>query len=169
MEYFKNCQSLYEAKKLLKSLARKNHPDMGGSLEVMQDINNQFDEFCKYFVKQNYGFKAADVENSEQHEGNFEDIPEEFYNIIMGLLKIDGIIVELIGRWIWVSGDTYSHKEQLKSFGCRYAKNKKMWYWHKEEDVSHNRRKMSIDEIRSLHGTSGEFKSNSKNSKKQIA
>ena len=163
MKYFKNCKSLEEAKKLLKSLARQNHPDMGGSLEIMQDINNQFDEFCKNFVKQNYGFKS---ENSEQSEGNFEDIPKEFYNIIMELLKIDGIAVELIGRWIWISGDTYSHKEQLKSFGCRYAKNKKMWYWHKEEDVSHNRRKMSIDEIRSLHGTSGEFKSNSK---KQIA
>lgn len=111
--------------KLLKALARKNHPDMGGSVEVMQDINNQFDKFCKNFVKQNYGFKSADNENSEQHEGNFEDIPEEFYNIIMELLKIDGIIVELIGRWIWLSGDTYSNKEQLKAFGCRYAKNKK--------------------------------------------
>lgn len=166
MKYFENCKSLEEAKKLLKSLARQNHPDMGGSVEVMQDINNQFDEFCKNFVKQNYGFKAENSEQSEQCEGNFNDIPEEFYNIIMELLKIDGIIVELIGRWIWISGDTYSHKEQLKSFGCRYAKNKKMWYWHKEEDVSHNRRKMSIDEIRSLHGTSGEFKSNSK---KQIA
>ena len=166
MKYFEKCQSLEEAKKLLKTLARQHHPDMGGSVEVMQDINNQFDEFCKNFVKQNYGFKSADTENSEQHDGNFNDIPEEFYSIIMELLKIDGIIVELIGRWIWISGETYDHKEQLKSFGCRYAKNKKMWYWHKEEDVSHNRRKMSINEIRSLHGTSGEFKSNSK---KQIA
>lgn len=166
MKYFESCQSLEEAKKLLKSLARKNHPDMGGSVETMQDINNQFDIFCKTFVKQNYGFKSADAESSETVEGNFNDIPEEFYNIIMELLKIDGIVIELIGRWIWISGDTYNHKEQLKSFGCRYAKNKKMWYWHKDEDVSHNRRKMSIDEIRSLHGTSGEFKSSAK---KQIA
>ena len=166
MKYFENCQSLEEAKKLLKSLARQHHPDMGGSVEVMQDINNQFDEFCKNFVKQNYGFKSADTENSEMHEGSFDDIPEEFYNIIMELLKIDGIVVELIGRWIWISGDTYNHKEQLKSFGCRYAKNKKMWYWHKDEDFSFNRRKMSIDEIRSLHGSTGTFKSDVK---KQIA
>lgn len=166
MKYFEKCQSLYEAKKLLKSLARKNHPDMGGSVEVMQDINNQFDAFCKSFVKQNYGFKAETTENSEMHDGNFNDIPEEFYNIIMELLKIDGIVVELIGRWIWISGDTYNHKDELKSFGCRYAKNKKMWYWHKAEDSSCNRRKMSIDEIRSLHGSTGTFKSDVK---KQIA
>ena len=43
MAYFKNVHSLAELKKEYRRLALENHPDKGGSTEVMQQINVEFE------------------------------------------------------------------------------------------------------------------------------
>lgn len=43
MKYFKNCKTLKELKDTYKKLLKENHPDNGGDLEVMKEINVQFD------------------------------------------------------------------------------------------------------------------------------
>ena len=43
MAYFKNIHSLAELKKEYRRLALENHPDKGGSTEVMQQINAEFE------------------------------------------------------------------------------------------------------------------------------
>lgn len=43
MKYFKNVQNAEELKKEYKRLARENHPDMGGDVEIMKAINGEFD------------------------------------------------------------------------------------------------------------------------------
>lgn len=43
MTYFKNIHSLAELKKEYRRLALENHPDKGGSTEVMQQINVEFE------------------------------------------------------------------------------------------------------------------------------
>lgn len=45
------------------------------------------------------------------------------------LLKIKGLKVEVLGLWIWVSGDTKPVKEELKELGLKWAHHKKMWYF----------------------------------------
>lgn len=39
------------------------------------------------------------------------------------------VTVEQCGSWLWISGDTKPHREELKSIGCRWASRKKIWYW----------------------------------------
>lgn len=46
MKYFKNVKSAEELKTTYKKLARQNHPDFGGDVEVMKIINNEFDMLC---------------------------------------------------------------------------------------------------------------------------
>ena len=46
MTYFNKVNTLEEAKKLYRELAMKNHPDKGGSIEVMQTINDEFELMC---------------------------------------------------------------------------------------------------------------------------
>lgn len=43
MTYFKNVKNVEDLKTAYKKLARENHPDMGGDIEVMKAINNEFD------------------------------------------------------------------------------------------------------------------------------
>ena len=79
---------------------------------------------------------------------------EEFINIINALCKIPGLIVELCGCWLWISGDTRPHKEELKAAGCRWSSSKKMWYWRHQEDGAHwSRGKKSMGEIRMKYGS----------------
>lgn len=48
MAYFKNIHSLAELKKEYRRLALENHPDKGGSTEVMQQINVEFERLHEY-------------------------------------------------------------------------------------------------------------------------
>ena len=42
-KYFKNINSLEQLKNNYKELLKANHPDNGGNLETMQDINCEYD------------------------------------------------------------------------------------------------------------------------------
>lgn len=49
MNFFSHCKTAEEAKEEYRKLAKKNHPDMGGSVRIMQEINRQYDALS--FVK----------------------------------------------------------------------------------------------------------------------
>lgn len=55
---------------------------------------------------------------------------------------------------IGLGGNTREHKDRLKSLGCRWSNNKKLWYWHHpEEGVKWHKRKTTMSEIRSKYGS----------------
>lgn len=62
-----------------------------------------------------------------------------------------GLEVEICGSWIWVSGDTRTHKETLKSAGFRWAPVKKKWHWAAKRSFS--RGNYSMEQIREHHGS----------------
>jgi hypothetical protein len=37
--------------------------------------------------------------------------------------------VSVVGKWIWVSGDTRPQAAGLKTAGLKFSKNKSKWYW----------------------------------------
>lgn len=45
--FFDKVRTPEEAKALYRELAKKYHPDKGGSTEIMQAINNQYQQFLK--------------------------------------------------------------------------------------------------------------------------
>lgn len=75
---------------------------------------------------------------------------EEIIDTIKGL---PGIVMEICGRWLWVSGNTKENKESLKAAGLRWAKKKKMWYYHRPEDSTFGRRTKSMAYIRMKYGS----------------
>ena len=78
----------------------------------------------------------------------------DFIAIIAALLKLDGLEIELCGRWLWIGGNTREHKEALKAAGCRWSSTKKLWSWHFAEDgVYHRGKSKSMAEIRSKYGS----------------
>lgn len=50
MAHFTNINSLNDLKRQYRSLAFANHPDKGGSVEVMQEINNEYDMLYKIWI-----------------------------------------------------------------------------------------------------------------------
>lgn len=144
--YFKNIKTLDELKAAYRRLVKQYHPDCCGDAEAMKAINNEYDELHELLKAQHNA--TAD----EFHQTT--ETPEEFRQIIELLLKLQGLTVELCGSWLWISGDTLQHKDELKDAGCRWSASKKMWYWrHAEDGQKWHRGKSTIAEIRSKYGS----------------
>lgn len=127
-------------KAIYKKACMKYHPDKGGSLEMMQAINQAYKVLRDYTQEE-----KSETESSV-------DFGEALNNAINLALSL-GLNVELCGTWLWVSGDTKEVKESLKEMKFKWARNKKMWFFREESEKSFNRKKMSIDEIRQRHGS----------------
>ncbi len=146
MNYFADCKTLDEAKKRYRDLAMKLHPDKGGRNEDFQELQNQFEKFRP---------------EEEKYKTEFEEWkPTEFMNIIEQLLKIEEIEIEVCGSWIWISGNTKPHKEEIKAVNTGdsfkkpiYHGKKTMWYISPVNYRKLNGRELSMTEIRNLYGS----------------
>lgn len=146
MKYFANINTLDALKAEYRRLVLKYHPDRGGDLETMKQIN------LAYEAKHEELKHAWNSSHDEAHQCT--EAPEEFRDIIEALLRMPGIEVELCGSWLWLSGNTYEHKDELKALGCKWASAKKMWSWHHAEAGSRfYRGRRTMGEIRTKYGS----------------
>ena len=141
-KYFNDCSTLDEVKRRYKTLALLHHPDRGGSTATMQEINSEYSNIVK-----NPFFSFS--KQSKVNQDDFLKYPD----LIDQVVKLNGIIIELIGDWLWISGNTYQHKTTLKNLGFFFAPKKLMWYYRPPEHKSPNSKPMSIDDIRLKFGT----------------
>lgn len=148
-KWFENPTTLEELKQQYKKLAFKNHPDMGGSTEAMQEINSEYEILCKELATVH---KNAEGEYYRSPADKAE-APEEFIEIIDKLIRMDGIEVELCGSWLWVTGDTKPHKDELKEMKFRWSSNKSAWYFHHGAFRKKGEKILSLDEIRGMYGS----------------
>ncbi len=61
--------------------------------------------------------------------------------------------IEIIGSWLWLTGETKQYKEYLKENGFRFSASKVAWYWHHGEYYKKNGKRFGLDEIRQMWGT----------------
>ena len=129
-----------------KKLAIKYHPDRNPSgLELMKVINAAY-EFLKGLDKSEY------IHTDENNAYNYS---ESLETIINEVKKMPGIIIEICGNWIWLSGETKPYKEQLKGLGCLWASKKLQWYYRPAEHKStSNRTSWNMEDIRNKYGSS---------------
>lgn len=153
MNWFKNCKSIEEAKELYKKLCRQYHPDMNDTdtTATMQQINEQFTR--AFETLKNKHRAETQQDNTAEQNTETAETATEFMQIINSLIHCEGLIIDLVGRWIWLTGNTYEHKDIIKSLGFRFASKKKAWYWHKLEDSCKSRKNLTLDEIKSKYGT----------------
>jgi len=140
--YFYGFTTLEEVKKRYKELALKHHPDRGGNTAIMQQINLEYESIIKNPF---YSFS----EKSQEEQEEFIKYPE----IINKIIGLDGILIEIIGNWIWLSGSTYPHRQHLKDIGFFFAPKKVMWYYRPPDYKSSNKSPKTIEFIRNKYGS----------------
>lgn len=136
--YFTNVTTIEELKKQYRKLAKQYHPDITGDNEPMKVINNE------------YEFLFSKLSNSNTN--NTSHVDDGFRDIIDQLIQFN-IDIEICGSWIWLSGNTYSIKEQLKTLGFSWAAQKKQWYWKPADYIRKGKKSMSMDWIRDHYGS----------------
>lgn len=140
-----------DIKNAFKKAALKYHPDRNPvGAEMMKAVNSAFD------------FLMANLDKINQYQSPEQsaiyNYGNELENVLKALYGLSGLVYEVIGNWIWISGNTIEHKEALKEIGCKWAAKKKQWFYRPEEHKSYwNREEHTIEEIRAKYGTSGKF------------
>ncbi|UHD51781.1 DnaJ domain-containing protein (plasmid) [Proteus mirabilis] len=139
-----------DIKTAYKKAALKYHPDRNPlGAELMKAINAAFD-FLMNNLENINKFQSSD-------KNTHYNFTEELEEVLLTLSGLMGIIYEVIGNWVWISGETKEHKDTLKEIGCKWAAKKKQWFYRPEEHKSRrNRKEHSIDEIRTMYGTNGQ-------------
>lgn len=146
MKFFENVKTLDELRKEYRRLAFLFHPDKGGDTAIMQIINDQYERLSKKLINGNADFSEARKEYEQQ-------VSEEMHDRLDRIMFLKGIVIELIGSWIWITGNTFAVRETLKSEGYKFSHPKAAWYWHKGEYFKKSGKLMSMDEMRDAWGS----------------
>ena len=137
MKYFADCKTVEEIKKRYHKLCREWHPDLNpdSTPEIMAEINAEYE---KAFV-------------SAEKSTNGTETPEQFQKIINTLIKFQGLQIDIIGSWIWVSGKVARCLPAMKRLGFAYSTRRKMYYYNGgEKKTSYSR--MSMEQIKEKYG-----------------
>ena len=149
MIYFNNINTVAEIKKCYRKLCSIHHPDKGGEVGNMQEVNAQYHE----------ALQNIDGQITEDNKGNKytytykHDIEEEIINKINELLalRLTGAEIALIGTWIWITGQTKQYKELLKEANCKWHSKRKCWFFSTQKKTRWNKN-ASLDDLANSYG-----------------
>lgn len=144
MKWFQEVYNMDDLRAQYKKLLLKYHPDNGGELSDMQEINAQYDLiFDRLNVEKKFEGQ------SYTHDANEEDKEfKEVLNVIIGYR----MEIEIIGSWIWCF-QCYSYKDTLKALGFKFAPKKRAWTWHYGDYKHYHKAEISLVDIRMKYGS----------------
>lgn len=109
-----NASSVQELKKIYRKAAMANHPDRGGDTEAMKAINATYEKVFEIL-------RTSENKAGEGQEGfrPNRERPKAFMDLIEKLVNLHGLTIDIVGTWVWVSGNTLENREALKAAGFR--------------------------------------------------
>ena len=133
--------TITELRAYYRNLLKQYHPDNGGNVTIMQEINAEYDALFASLRQE--GDKDGQTYTYEEN-ARFKAILNEITGYNMD--------IEIIGSWIWAF-QCYAYKDKLKELGFKYAAKKKAWIWHDGEYSRYHKNDMSLNSIRSKYGS----------------
>jgi hypothetical protein len=144
MKFFNDCRTIEEIRARYKQLAKQYHPDCGGDTGTMQAINKEYAYASAHAIKDE---NLSSEETSERIR-----LSEEYRQVLEKICHLPNILIELVGNWIWVTGNTYPIKAKLKEAGLFFASKKVAWYYRAEEYKTKGGKK-TLEQIRRKYGS----------------
>lgn len=137
--------SLEMVKKAYRQACKVYHPDVNpAGTAMMQAVNEAYESLSKETF--------PIILNESDVMGNYG---EALNNALNAIINCSGLNIEICGSWIWVSGETKTHKDVLNDADFLWSPVKGMWYFRPQ---SQSKRRYygynsSIDEIRAKYGS----------------
>ena len=150
MKYFKNVSTIEELRREYKKLLKENHPDNGGSEEATKQINLEYEKMFE-MLKDKHEQQTKEKAEGFSYKWDAE-IDRQIREAIQKIIHLD-VEIEIVGTWVWVSGNTYPVREQLKEAGFKYIGKRKMWAVHFEQFHKKSKKEIAFDEIRNYYGS----------------
>ena len=150
MNHFQDAATIGQLKAQYRELCKRHHPDKGGTTETMQAINTEYERLMARLLdnKSESEYGEGKFYKSRQEEAEVERRVRE---AVEQVAHLDGLIVEIIGAWVWASGDTRTHKDVLKAAGFWWMHHRKMWAY--KGKASSGRGELTLEEMRARHGS----------------
>lgn len=143
--FFENIHTLEDLRKQYRILLKQFHPDNGGDEEIVKKINIEYKVLFEHL-------KRFSPEGNESTSAYDKDVDNAIRTALNAIIHLN-INIEICGSWIWVTGNTYQSKEELKTNGFKWSKNKKAWYWHSGEFIKFSKKTCSLNFIREKYGS----------------
>ena len=167
-QYFKTDLStnltIEEAKRQYKRLILTHHPDLAAkngmtveeATKATQTINAEWD----YIRKHNYNIHETKDGGvyTDWNQDTADDVTERYAQIIEQLIKMEGVTIEICGSFIWLGGNTFEHKGEIKrldAYGVKvgWANKKKMWFLAPPDWKKKSHKELTMDNIRNTYGS----------------
>lgn len=111
--------------------------------EMLQSLKTE------YSVLMSVLSQPKPAESVKEEKASISDI----IKCLQERINPEGLRLEIVGNWLWLSGKSFGVKEALKQLGFRYSPDKKSWYWRSEADRSSNEKPIPLDMIREKFGS----------------
>jgi hypothetical protein len=160
MKWFQECLTVNDIRALYRKLARQFHPDLpGGDQETMKMLNAAYEQALKSCHGQTSTGTDGKAHTYYYNDAIEKELMEKFSALLK--LKMNGVTIEILGTWIWATGETRPHKEALKALGMIWHSGRVAWYWRKQ-GYRRTMADISMDDIRDLYGVraSGQHQAN---------
>ena len=126
--YFAGIIGVENIKTRYRELALEHHPDRGGDLAIMQEINRQYHERLKASNESTSRRSDGESHTYYYNEARETAVAEKLAEVIGR--NLPDIRIMLVGTWLWVDGETKAVKAQLKEMGFRWHGQRGKWYWN---------------------------------------
>ena len=147
MKYFSLVTTLEELKKEYRKLCFELHPDRNKDKDTTAEFQQMQNEYEIKFEEVKNVFKNA---NGETYTKDNTETPEEFQEIIEKVIHMQDVNIDIIGTWIWLSGNTKVYKEQIKELNFRWSNNKLAWYYHTGSFRKKSKNHYNLDELKEM-------------------
>lgn len=152
-KYFNNCFTAEDVKSTFKDLAKKLHPDNGGNAEDFKNMMAEYTDAWRRYKNIHKTAEGETYENTNSETAATEEDGIIYSDIILACMAFEDVMIEVIGSWIWLSGNTKIYSADIKELGFFWSKNKKAWYYNGRKKKSHRRGRYTMDQLRGMWET----------------
>lgn len=147
--YFANLKTPDEIRAAFNRLAAIHHPGNGGAAATYRELERQYLEALKQADGVEMRKESGETYAYKYIETAERTIAEKINQLLS--LGLAGVKVMLIGKWIWVDGDTKPNRAALKGAGMKWHSHREKWFWH--EGKWHGRRSRgSLESLAAKYG-----------------
>mgnify|MGYP002777878582 CR=1 FL=1 len=160
--FFAGLSSVEEIKKAYRKLAFQHHPDMGGDLATMQEINRQYEialRGCDGQTSYSYNGKGEQQTHtytySHAREKEIQTALDELIKSLGKEIAEGKITADLIGIYIWIGNTTREMKDvqaKLRELNFSWHSKRQLWYWHPSDYSARRYAGGSLEDLANKYG-----------------